>query len=451
MKQIFLKSLFLTTAVLLAYATAGQSDTTIRKKEDIKTGFTWFPLPVVAYDADLGFQYGLIGSIQLFGDGSSYPEYRHQFLAEVSRFTKGSGVNQFFYDSRYLLPKKIRITVDISYLTEKALDFYGFNGYEAAFHPELMDDESDEYISRVFYRYERKLFRVVTDFQGEILGNRLRWLGGFSFFNIKIATVDIERINKGKSEDKQLPDTTILYDNYTAWGLIPAEEKEGGQLNFFKLGMIYDTRDNESNASKGIWEEIILFTAPKFFFNKDFAFTKLVLTHRQYIPLVSKKLTFAYRLSYQGTIGGHAPFFYQPYLISSFSTDTKPDGLGGAKSIRGVMRNRIVGDDVAYGNIELRWKFFKTVLWNYNLYLALHGFCDAGMIVQPVSIDKNKVPEGEDLSRYFDASDDSMHWSYGAGLRIAINENFIVAVDYGFAFDRRDGKSGLYIGINNLF
>ncbi|NJK86365.1 MAG: hypothetical protein HC906_10745 [Bacteroidales bacterium] len=39
-----------------------------------------------------------------FGDGSTYPKYRHSIYLEWSRTTKGSGINQFTYDSEYLIP-----------------------------------------------------------------------------------------------------------------------------------------------------------------------------------------------------------------------------------------------------------------------------------------------------------------------------------------------------------
>ena len=32
-----------------------------------------------------------------------------------------------------------------------------------------------------------------------------------------------------------------------------------------------------------------------------------------------------------------------------------------------------------------------------------------------------------------------------------MNQNFIVSCDYGRAMDPRDGKSGVYIGLNFLF
>jgi len=58
------------------------------------------------------------------------------------------------------------------------------------------------------------------------------------------------------------------------------------------------------------------------------------------------------------------------------------------------------------------------------------------------------VPPG-----YFDFSyeHDKLHPGVGTGLRIGWNENFIIALDYGFALNRKDGLRGLYIGFGNLF
>ncbi|MCK9401182.1 MAG: hypothetical protein M0Q51_14470 [Bacteroidales bacterium] len=132
--------------ILLSFFAAGQSDTISKpvKKEKIKKGWTFGALPVVAYDSDMGFQYGALAQFFDYGDGTIYPEYRHTFYVKVSRFTKGSGVNQLFYDSKYLIPGHIRITADLDYLTERALDFYGINGYEANYEPGVTDKESDE-------------------------------------------------------------------------------------------------------------------------------------------------------------------------------------------------------------------------------------------------------------------------------------------------------------------
>jgi len=108
-----------------------------------------------------------------------------------------------------------------------------------------------------------------------------------------------------------------------------------------------------------------------------------------------------------------------------------------------------MSDGFAYGNFEFRWKFFRTVLFNQNLYLALNPFVDMGMTVDKydVNYDEYNANNDNDITEM----DDELHVGYGMGLRIAINENFIVAVDYGMAKDKRDGSSGLYIGLDYLF
>lgn len=424
-----------------------------KKEAKTPTGFSFGALPTISFDADMGFQYGGLVSLYDYGDGSLYPSYKQMMKVEVSRYTKGSGTNQIFYDAKNLLPHHLRLTADLSYLTEKSLDFYGFNGYQSRYLPELTDkDNTAEYITRVFYRDLRKMFRFTADLQGQLSGPHLRWLGGIGIMNMKAGPVDFDAINKGKDEADKLPIDTTLFDRYVEWGIISAAEKDGGSANFLKAGIVYDTRDNEANPMKGMWSEALITYAPGFLFNPEFSYAKLVLIHRQYFTLIKDRLSFVYRLGYQGTIAGNAPFFMQPYMLSSYSSITKTDGLGGAKTLRGIMRDRVVGDGIAYGNLEMRWKFLKTHVGKQNLYFALNGFSDFGMVVQQVKIDKSKISDA-DQAKYFDFSfeKDKLHPSLGAGLRIALNENFILAVDYGFAMNKQDGAKGLYINIGNLF
>jgi hemolysin activation/secretion protein len=153
-------------------------------------------------------------------------------------------------------------------------------------------------------------------------------------------------------------------------------------------------------------------------------------------------------LAWQSTIAGHAPFYYQTQIIVSELKGASSEGLGGAKTLRGVRRNRIVGDGIFYGNVEARWKFVRFQAMNNNFYLGLNSFVDFGQVTKKIEWNSilSHLPE-----EYFDPGAEKMHWSYGAGLRIVMNRNFVVAVDYGLAADRRDGDSGLYIGLNYLF
>jgi len=416
------------------------------KKEKVKTGFSMGGVPVVAYDADTGFKYGGLVNLYLYGDGSNYPNYNHSLYLEWSRTTKGSGINQLTYDALTLIPKT-RVTFDVSYLTEQALNFYGYNGYQADYNPAFELTGGDNYISRMYYRHSRKLFRIKADFQGDVsesLGKKLRWLAGIAHYRANISTVDINKLNEGKTEDL-LPDTALLYDKYVDWGVIPADQVNGGNVTFLKVGAVYDTRDNEANPNKGLWSEALVVTAPGFLGN-DYSYTKLLLSHRQYFTILPNRLTFAYRLSYQTKIAGEMPFYMLPYTIDSKITQA---GLGGAKNIRGVLRNRVVGDGVAFGNFELRSKFLKTVVLNQNFYLGVNAFVDMGMVTSPYHFDTTNVPASELAGLQF--ADESIHIGYGGGIRFVINSNFIIAVDYGLAAKKQDGTKGMYIGLNYLF
>lgn len=442
-----MKRIILIAILISSFSVFAQLDTTkVDKPEQIKKGFTFGALPVVAFDTDIGFKYGALTNIYFFGDGSTYPKYLHSLYLEWSRTTKGSGINQLIYDTEYLIPKT-RFTFEASYFTEKALDFYGFNGYNAFYQANFIDDNvnNQDYISRMYYKHERQQFKLQSDFQRFIWEKKLRLLLGFSYLDTHVGTVNIENLNKGKDLADMLPDTATLYDNYVDWGVIKPEEKNGGKTTMLRFGLVYDTRDQEANPMKGMWSEALVIYAPSLD-GKESSFAKLALTHRQYFTVLKEVLNLAYRLSYQPKIAGEIPFYMLPFVYNS---NLNRDGLGGAKTLRGILRNRIVGDDLLYGNVELRWKFYRGIVLNQNLYLALNTFVDAGMVSKKYQFDAHLIPVNEQNNVLKDA--ESIHGSYGAGLAIVLNHNFVISINYGRAIDKRDGLSGVYIGLNFLF
>ncbi|MBS3808300.1 MAG: BamA/TamA family outer membrane protein [Bacteroidales bacterium] len=439
-------ALFLTGLLLPVLLHAqNEKDTT-----EIKKGWTFGALPAVAYDTDRGFKYGGLVNFFNYGDGSTYPDYLQSIYLEWSRTTKGSGINQLLFDTERLTPAfPVRLTVDVSYMIEKSQNFYGLNGYQSAYHPELEQEGSEPYISRMFYRYERNLFHFSALFQDNIQDGPFRWLAGIDLYQHRLDEFDFEGYNKGN--DEKLKDTTTLFERYTNWGLIPADDADGGLVNYLRAGLIYDTRDQKANPMKGIWSEVLLSAAPRFMGNRENQYAKLAVIHRQYFPLIPDDLNLAVRLGYQGTILGRAPFYMQSYLISSYNQSVNVEGLGGQKSLRGILRNRIVGDDIIYSNVELRWKFWRFKLFKQQVYLALSGFWDSGKITDPIDFNRDELPASVDQDRYFDRQNDALHHSMGVGLHVALNRNFVVAVDYGRALNKQDGNDGVYIGMNFLY
>jgi hypothetical protein len=419
----------------------------------IKKNWNFGALPAITFDTDLGFQYGALVNLYDYGDGSRYPNYDHSLYFEVSRFTKGSGIYRFYYNSDQLI-RGLFTSLDLSYLPDQAYDFYGFNGYESVYNRDWTDDKSSLYRTRMFYKYDRKLLRAKIDLQGKISGDRFRWIAGMNLQNFKIGSVDTEKLNKGKSESDKLPSPAVtpgLYENYKSWGILNAKEANGGFVPTFKGGLVYDSRDNKPNPMKGLWEEAVLEVSPKIL-GAESSFLRLCLIHRQYFTLIPNDLSFVYRLAYQTTLSGNVPFYYKSQMITSILTGATAEGLGGAKTVRGILRNRVVGDGVFLGNTELRWKFVRFKWIKNNFYLALNTFADFGRVTKKVDV-KSKVGLVNTIiePQYFNWDAEKMHISYGCGLRVVMNENFVIAADYGLASDKQDGKSGFYMGLNYIF
>src|SRR5450759_5410286 len=260
------------------------------QEKKVKTGWKFGgALPAITYDSDLGFEYGALAEFFNYGDGSKYPDFLDHTYTEISRYTKGSGIYRFMFESKHIIPG-VQWISDLSYLPDKASTFYGFNGYESVYNKDWMDDKlaSPPYRSRMFYRFERNLFRFKNDFQGKLSGEHIKWSAGFAFQDFTISSVDLNKLNKGKDIAKQLPQVSEmpgLFERYQALGLINTNEANGGWVNTLKVGLTWDSRDNRPNPMKGLWTEIGIEVAPKFMGN-DWGFSRFYITHRQYLSLI---------------------------------------------------------------------------------------------------------------------------------------------------------------------
>ena len=355
------------------------------------------------------------------------------------------------------------MTSDLSYLPDQASHFYGFNGYESVFNKDWMDDElsSPPYKSRMFYRFERNQFRWKTDMQGKLSGDHFKWSAGLAFQHFENNSVDIERLNKGKNKDllPTIDSVPGLYEIYQEMDLISSKEAEGGWVNSIKGGLMWDSRDNRPNPMKGIWTELGVEAAPKFMGN-DWAFSRFYFIHRQYFTLIENDLAFVYRVGYQSKLSGTVPFFYQSQVITSMLTGATNEGLGGSSTLRGVVRNRVIGDAFIMGNVELRWKPVYFTLFKQDCYLGLNAFYDFGMTTKKIKLPDNLESTFNGLendhitgefSDYFNPGGEKLHMSAGTSIMLAMNQNFVIAIDIGKAFNKQDGNIGFSIGLNYLF
>ncbi|MDR0368526.1 MAG: BamA/TamA family outer membrane protein [Bacteroidales bacterium] len=431
-----------------------------KSKEDIiKKGISFGPLPVVAFDQDRGFQFGALLNLYDYGDGSYYPHPRQQWYIEVSAYTKGTQQYFFTYDTKHLIPN-VRMSLAATVVYDKALDFYGYNGYGSKYHHDSVSywrKKSDktgmppQYMS-AFYRLERLAMTVKADFVGNIWKNKLFWQASYYFAWHRYRSIDLDKINKGKDSVEMFSGLT-LYEKYIAWGIIPEKEAGGGFTSAVKIGLMYDTRNFEAAPSRGIWAEAHITLAPHFL-GTTHAYYRYMATFRHYVPIAKDRLVFAYRLNYQGCFGNYLPYYILP-VFSNIGKDYDRDGIGGYRTVRGLLRDRVQGLDVGFINAEFRWKFVQFQLWKQNIYLGLNAFFDGAVTTRNYNVSYR----GDDIfllkeeyEMYVNASkQDGFHAAAGGGFRIAINQNFIIAIDYAMPFNRQDGKGSLYINTGYLF
>ena len=443
-----------------------------KKKEIVKTGYNFGPLPAVAFDADKGFQLGALLNIYDFGDGSMYPNTRQHWYFEASFFTKGSQLFVVSYDNRFLIPG-VRWSSALTITNDKAMDFYGFNGYMSHYDHERVKAGKDkqnleQYIYTPKYRINRLAILFKSDFVGNIWDKKLFWEAGYHFSYFKQGYKDqqalnLAKINKGKKDYKMFPESEpTIFDMYRRWGLISEDEAWGGVNSTVRLGLLFDTRDKEGAPSRGIWAEGHVIVAPKWLGTTN-PYYKYSLTFRHYVPIVKNDiLTFAYRLNYEGTFGNEAPYYILPF-ITTVGQAYDRDGMGGYRTIRGIMRNRVQGLDMASYNMEFRWRFVSFPLWKQNIAFGLSLFSDGTMVTKG----RDMSFRGEEQYRAeYDAymaegaDSDRPHITVGAGLRFIMNQNFIVAFEYGLPVSKfssnpviknQDGKGAFYINTGYLF
>ena len=432
------------------------------KGELIKKGWNFGPLPVVGFNSDLGFQYGACVDIFNYGDGSRYPKFDYKMNLEVSAYTKGS-LNLRFYGDYYNLIPNSRLFVDAGYFTDKRFEFYGFNGFASPYYNDLyvLKQQSfenfDPNFNSIFYRMDRKQFRFNSSLRSKFgFGEHFYYGVGLSYFNYNMGRINIH--NEEYLYDEQM----TLYELYRESGLIRANEVDGGNVTQVKLAFIYDSKNHDSDPTQGAYFEATLTGAPDIIDGEGYSHITFNAVWQQYIPIVEENLTFAYRLVTQNVIAGEIPYYAMFNSNMLFYKKMSTDAMGGANSVRGINRNRVIGAGYAWLNAEFRWKVAGFQFINQNWNIALNPFFDAGIVTQSYRLEEQKtawetIEKNYNISGYeenliYSGEKEGLHTSAGCGLKLIMNRNFIISAEAAKALDARDGKGmKVYIGFNYLF
>ena len=406
------------------------------KKEAAKSGWSIGLLPAVSYNNDLGFLIGALGQVYDYGDGSIYPNYRHKFMANVNLYSRGAKQVSLDYDSKFLIPGK-RVTASLSYLDNPLCGFYGFNGAVSPYHGDLdLHKSADGSEGVAFYSTHQQLFSAKLDLQG-CLSDGLTWIGGGLYSWQRSSDVKF-RVYDG---------TESLYHQYVGCGLIPEADTYGHRVEL-KGGLVYDSRDFETNPERGLFATVTATGGASF---SDGIRPSLVLSAdvREYLPLWPGRITLAGQLSYKGLLTGSLPFYALP-----------------AFAMRGSFGSRITGNGVAWASADLRLRLASFQAFKQNIELGMVGFADAGAVVQTHKLAEQSAQGSVQIGRTLDglslgpyasiydpqtAARERLHTSIGGGFWFAMNRNFLVVVELGKPLNVQDGNFGLYLNLGFSF
>lgn len=428
----------------------------------IKKGWSILPLPSVSYDVDKGFCFGLVANIYDYADGKLYPNYRHYMYAEASYSTRKVGTFRLFFESDNVL-KNHKLLFDLSYLPDHTSDFYGFNGSQSVFNHDFEDPASKNYVNRYFYRHGSNLLRVAADVRGHFFRD-FYWNGGIGLLRYEEGRVMLSKAQQAEQQNE-------LFNLYREWNIISNDEESGGLHPYIRLGLTYDTRNQRVNTVKGLYFDLFVTYNMAFDLIKKYNNCKLNFDFMHFVPLFRDRIVFAYRLSTQNTIAGCSPFYIDTYQNVLYIDHNRYYGLGGATSLRGVMRNRIWAPGFAYATAELRSRIWRFDLVNQHFYIGANAFIDVGMVTQKYDIDEEKLRQTIDnqlsdpdswMSQNHKSFDDffdmdanvfAPHFGAGCGLKLAMNENFVLSCEMGVPFSKQDNYSdlNLYVGMGFMF
>ena len=463
---------------------------TTEKKQTVKKGWNFAPFPSIGYNSDTGFQIGALCEIFDYGDGSTYPAYKHKFNVDLSWTTKDQVKLHFFYDSKYLIPK-VRLTFAATYILAQMYPFMGFNGAAAPYFTDLASGKKQ--MNRVaMYNVKRNSMRIMADFQGDILP-KFRWAAGISYWWYDVQDISLKKkgvlaYDSTFANDyltNQGINSPSLWQLYQTAGLIRSNEAHGGHHLELKAGFVYDSREHEADPSRGIWAEVYAYGSPDILNGRGkngYHYLKLAAHFRHYVPVWQDKITFAYHLAYQGKLAGHSPYYTLQSINTLYLRQIISDGLGSINTVRGVPYNSVIGDGYAWANVEMRFKIVSFRFIKQNFYLATNPFFDMGACVQDFRLDEmreiretGKSLDGAtnfspaELNLIYTGEPRKLHMSAGVGLKLAMNRNFILSAEVAVPLNtkvytntdlnvpvselkmKNSYKPGVNIGLNYIF
>lgn len=374
-------------------------------------------LPAINFDSDTGFGFGVIANLAQFEPDASPYAWRvsAQAYASVKDGPEGAEFPlQHHYiklDVPQFLDDTVRLRVVGRFRRQVNTGYYGLGN---ASKDDVSIDDFDADTMPVeherafrFNQYDRFFPQLRADLQLELFGDveafagvgiTWNWVSSYAGSKLEADTSDLVGVGRHGVIDTQ-------------------------------LGLLFDTRDNETAPQTGMFHELSLRGAK--LAERSGGYGGANLTLRVYQSIYEAYLVVAARVM-TDLQWGDVPV----YELAEHGGLFPEAAIAGGQAIRGPPGQRYHGKIKLLGNVELRSKLVDFILFDNHFNLGLIGFFDTGRIWADYSTDE-----------LLDGTGVGLEYGAGGGLRIQWGETFVIRGDVGWSPD----GLGIYININHIF
>jgi hypothetical protein len=373
-------------------------------------------LPLLGGDSDIGFQFGAVGTLSHFANGVRPYAWNMDLVASASMKDGPKGLQvvqeSFLYNGDFpgLWGGRLRLNPQVQYQRTINEGYFGLGNAASGAVPanftgpagryfQWLDSITDAYISA---RYTLSgPWSTMT-----LLG--YRYMAPTAYADSKLAR-DAETKNPdGSPVVRGLGDLSI------------------GQL---ATGLIYDTRDEEVFAHKGVYAQAAVAYQQGFPTSAGVDYGEGQLALQGYQPI--GPFVLAGRII-ADTQFGHVPF-YDLFMAGPFN---QSEAIGGGQAVRGVPVGRYSGEIKVYGTVEMRSMFFKFHFFKQKISLGADALFDTGRSWLDYSFDSPLDGKGVGLK-----------YGVGGGIYVLWGQAALFRIDAAYSPDAQAENPGFPLGL----
>ena len=395
----------------------------------------WALVPFLAGSTDTGIAFGLIGVLAGFDE--AYSPYawrlRARWLMSVRDGPDGVDFPEHNDGVQLDLPGRIgdrlRLTSEVAFQRWSTAGYFGI-GNGTSVEPESVRKEAEQTPGA---EPGRRYQHIRTEIWAQVNARIERGSGLAMMTGLQVRHVIPSFYGGSLLEEEALASADPEPGAPRLRGTKPHT------LTQLSLGVLFDTRDNETDPTSGWFHEIALRVVPGAMTGHRMPFGGFTLNARGYLSLYERYLVLAGR-AFVDLLFGTVPY----HEMSSGGAFDRMHMPGGRQGIRGVPIGRYHGRIKLITNLELRSMFYEFTAFGEPFRVGAVAFVDAGRIWADYRDDPARDGNGPGIK-----------WGVGAGPRLQWGETVLLRLDVSYSPDANaadpDVPVGVYAGLAHSF